>query len=287
MLTAPPASDSARRVVGISRERPVMKMTNDNRDNRPRVSSIPPDAPPARPLEPPRDDERIQARRDDRNGVHNGISDDAYDGRTLADEPVEAVQPGRPGVGVRGVDPAVPVAGVDTPRDNVRWGPVWAGLFTALTVFLVLELLAYGLGLLTTTTNAGVSASDASPWISGVLGLIAFFVGGFVAERSSAARGGGAGLLNGFMVWALGTGLILVLSALGLGSLFGALGSAVGQIATPGNVNPARVAEISQSVALGAFFSLVISAIAAALGGLLGSMGTATGEKRGRLVNWR
>ena len=113
MLTAPPASDSARRVVGISRERPVMKMTNDNRDNRPRVSSIPPDAPPARPLEPPRDDERIQARRDDRNGVHNGISDDAYDGRTLADEPVGAVQPGRPGVGVRGVDPAVPVAGVD------------------------------------------------------------------------------------------------------------------------------------------------------------------------------
>jgi hypothetical protein len=169
----------------------------------------------------------------------------------------------------------------------VRWGPVWAGLFTALTVFLVLELLAYGLGLLTTTTIAGVSASDASPWISGVLGLIAFFVGGFVAERSSAARGGGAGLLNGFMVWALGTGLILVLSAAGLGSLFGALGSAIGQIATPGSVNPVRVAEISQSVALGAFFSLVISAIAAALGGLLGSMGTATGQMTGRLINWR
>ncbi|HKW20123.1 MAG TPA: TIGR04086 family membrane protein [Ktedonobacterales bacterium] len=266
-----------------------MKMTNDNRDNRPTVSSIPPDAPPARPPEPPRDDERIQARRDDRNGMRDSVRDDAYDGRTLADEPVEAVQPGRPGVGVRDgdVDPTVPVAAVAAPRDSVRWGPVWAGLFTALTVFLVLELLAYGLGLLTTTTSAGVSASDASPWISGVLGLIAFFVGGFVAERSSAARGGGAGLLNGFMVWALGTGLILVLSALGLGSLFGALGSAIGQIATPGNVNPARVAEISQSVALGAFFSLVISAIAAALGGLLGSMGTATGEMRGRLINWR
>jgi hypothetical protein len=267
MLTAPPASDSARRAVGISRERPVMKMTDDNRDNRPRVSSIPPDAPPARPLEP--------------------SQDDAYNGRTLADEPVATVQPGRPGVGVRDVDPAVPVAGVSVPRDSVRWGPVWAGLFTALTVFLVLELLAYGLGLLTSTTIAGVSASDASPWISGVLGLIAFFVGGFVAERSSAARGGGAGLLNGFMVWALGTGLILVLSALGLGSLFGALGSAVGQIATPGTVNPARVSEISQNVALGAFFSLVISAIAAALGGWLGSMGTATGQTRGRLMDWR
>lgn len=265
-----------------------MKMTNDNRDNRPPVSSMPPDAPPARPLEPPRDDERIRARRDERDGARDGIRDDVYDGRTLVDAPVETVQPVQPGrPGLRDRDPAVPVAEVAATRDSVRWGPVWAGLFTALTVFLVLELLAYGLGLLTTTTSAGVSASDASPWISGVLGLIAFFVGGFIAERSSAARGGGAGLLNGFMVWALGTGLILVLSALGLGSLFGALGSAVGQIATPGNVNPARVSEISQSVALGAFFSLVISAIAAALGGLLGSIGTATGEMRGRLINWR
>src|SRR5690348_2010736 len=151
MLTAPPASDLARRVVGISRERPVMKMTDDNRGNRPRVSSIPPDAPPARPLEPSRDDER--------DGVRDGVRDDAYNGRTLADEPVETVQPGRPGVGVRdrGVDPAVPMAGVAATRDSVRWGPVWAGLFTALTVFLVLELLAYGLGLLTTTTSAGVS----------------------------------------------------------------------------------------------------------------------------------
>ncbi|HEU4782989.1 MAG TPA: hypothetical protein VFS83_06605 [Ktedonobacterales bacterium] len=264
-----------------------MKMTDDNRGNRPIASSIPPDAPPARPLEPPRVDEQLRARRDERNGVRDDAHDDVHDGRTHADEPVEAVQPGGPGVGVRDRDPAVPVAEVAAPRDSVRWGPVWAGLFTALTVFLVLELLAYGLGLLTTTTSAGVSASDASPWISGVLGLIAFFVGGFVAERSSAARGGGAGLLNGFMVWALGTGLILVLSAAGLGSLFGALGSAIGQIATPGNVNPARVSEISQSVALGAFFSLVISAIAAALGGLLGSIGTATGHLTGRLIDWR
>lgn len=178
------------------------------------------------------------------------------------------------------------------PKDRVRWGPVWAGLLTALTLFLVLELLAYGLGLLTTTTSTGnVTASDASPWISGILGLIAFFVGGFIAERSSAARGSGAGLLNGFMVWALGTTLILLLSTLGLGALFGALGSAIGQVIASGSqvslpnsggVNPNRVSEISQSVALGAFASLVLSAIAAALGGLLGSIGSATGRLTGR-----
>jgi hypothetical protein len=179
---------------------------------------------------------------------------------------------------------------VISPQDRVRWGPIWAGLLTALTLFLVLELLAYGVGLLTTTNSGGnVTASDASPWISGGLGLIAFFVGGFVAERSSAARGGDAGLLNGFMVWALGTGLILVLSLVGLGSLFGALGNALGQLlasggqlSTPGTGNANRVAQVSQSVAIGAFFSLVLSAIAAALGGMLGATGTAIGYLRGR-----
>lgn len=181
------------------------------------------------------------------------------------------------------------------PWDAVRWGPVWAGLLTTLGVFLVLELLAYGIGLLTATNSDGsVSASGASPWITGALGLIAFFMGGYIAERSAAARGGGAGLLNGFMVWALGTGLILVLSLMGLGSLFGALGNAIGgmlasggQISGPGNVSGNRVAELSQNVALGAFLSLVLSAIAAALGGLLGSIGRATGHLRGRMSAWR
>ena len=282
MLTAPSASNSARRGVGTSREGPVMNMTDDRDRNRARLSSMPPDAPPTRPPEPTR--EQAQARRD--TPVARDTYDGGYDSRTIADEPVEPVAPVRPArASVRADE--VPVTEVVSPQDRVRWGPVWAGLFTALTVFLVLELLAYGLGLLTTTSSTGVTASGASPWISGVLGLIAFFVGGFLAERSSAARGGGAGLLNGFMVWALGTGLILVLSALGLGSFFGALGSAVGQVTPLGNVNPTRVAAISQNVALGAFFSLVIAAIAAALGGMLGSTGSATGRLRGRLIDWR
>jgi hypothetical protein len=32
-------------------------------------------------------------------------------------------------------------------RDSARWGPIWAGLITALTTFLLLQLLAIGLGL--------------------------------------------------------------------------------------------------------------------------------------------
>jgi hypothetical protein len=86
-------------------------------------------------------------------------------------------------------------------------------------------------------------------------------------------------------VWALGTVLILVLSALGLGQIFGALGSVVGQLglfgpggaSIPGNVpnnvpnvDPAQIASAVRNGAIGAFFGLLISAIAAALGGFLG-----------------
>lgn len=176
--------------------------------------------------------------------------------------------------------------------DRIRWGPVWAGLLTTLTSFLLLELLAYGLGLLTTRSSDGsVAASGASPWVTGAIGLIAFFLGGYLAERSAAARGGGAGLLQGFIVWALATSLILTLSILGLGSLFGALGNVAGQflaaggnVNTPGNVNVNgnQVAQVTQAAALGAFFSLLLTAIAAALGGMLGSPGRAIGFMRTR-----
>jgi hypothetical protein len=48
------------------------------------------------------------------------------------------------------------------------------------------------------------------------------------------------------------------------------------------NVSGNQVANVTQSAALGAFFSLVLTAIAAALGGLLGSPGRTTGFTRGR-----
>jgi hypothetical protein len=88
------------------------------------------------------------------------------------------------------------------------------------------------------------------------------------------------------MVWALGTTLILVLSVPGVGSLFGALGNVAGQFLAAGgnvpsgssvNVNANQVAQVTQSAPLGAFFSLVLSAAAAALGGMLGSRGRPTG----------
>jgi len=100
---------------------------------------------------------------------------------------------------------------------------------------------------------------------------------------TSAIRGTATGLLNGFMVWALGTVLILLLSALGLGQLFGALGNLAGQVG-PGalsnaansaqgaapNISPQEAEQAIRTGAVGAFFGLLFSALASMLGGLLG-----------------
>ncbi len=158
-------------------------------------------------------------------------------------------------------------------RDSIRWGPIWAGLITALTTFLLLQLLAIGLGLVGIGPESGGGG-----WVSAIVGLIAFFTGGSVAGMTSAVRGDATGLLNGFLVWALGTVLILLLSALGLGQIFGALGNVVGQVGVLQNlqsanlpdVDPAQIAQAVRSGALGAFFGLLLSALASMLGGFLG-----------------
>ena len=129
-------------------------------------------------------------------------------------------------------------------RGRVRWDSIWAGVLVAIPTFLLLELLALGIGL----PVAGTSAAD---WISAIIGLIAFFIGGCLAGwTSSRRRDATLGLLNGLLVWAL---LVLALSAFGLVPLFGLLGEVV-----------------VGGAALGAFFGLLLSALAAALGGWVG-----------------
>jgi hypothetical protein len=160
-------------------------------------------------------------------------------------------------------------------RDAVRWGPIWAGLITTLTIFLILVLLAYGLGL-------GQASPTANAWVTGILALVAFFVGGWVAARTSQVRGSGAGLLTGFLVWALGTTLIVLLSLAGAGRLFGATGQffgSGGQV-TPGVIGatPAQIAHAIRMAAWGGFLSLVVSALAAMLGGWLGALGGPIGR---------
>ena len=105
-------------------------------------------------------------------------------------------------------DRVVVSAGV--PTDRVRWGPILAGTFAALTAFAVLNVLGAAIGL-----SAADHVDDPRKYAvgAGIWGIItlllSFGFGGWVAGRSSAVRGGDNGLLNGFMVAAVGIPVLL------------------------------------------------------------------------------
>jgi hypothetical protein len=162
-------------------------------------------------------------------------------------------------------------------RDRVRWGPIWAGLITAIATFILLTVAAVAIGAQAVDSGAeGDAAGTAGGIASAIIALLAFFIGGFVAGRTAGVIGRGYGALHGFMVWALGVMLILALAAMGLGSLFGASGDLFAQYQQMGQpqvegVDPNSVVEGIRNGSLGAFLGMLLPAIAAAVGGLFGS----------------
>ena len=162
------------------------------------------------------------------------------------------------------------------PRDAVRWGPIAAGLVVAFTLFLLLTVLLVAIG--AQAIRVGDPNVDEAAGIGGILtaliALVSFFIGGFVAGRSAAVDGRGAGLLNGFLVWGLGLMLILLLVGLGMGGLLGSAGDLFQQYRAAGSpqpdVDPQDVLSGIRNSALPAFLSLALPALAAAIGGWLG-----------------
>jgi len=179
------------------------------------------------------------------------------------------------GSNVRPVDVVTDSARLDS--DRVRWGPIWAGLLTAIAVFVLLSAAAVAIGAQVVESGADADAAGLAGGIaSAVIALIAFFVGGYVAGRSAAVMRRGYGALNGFLVWALGVALIIALAAFGLGSLFGAAGDLFAQYRslgspTPAGVDPGAAAESIRNSSLGAFVGLLLPAVTATLGGWIGT----------------
>ena len=118
-------------------------------------------------------------------------------------------------------------------------------------------------------------ATGSEDVITGIVGLIAFFVGGYVASMTSGARDERAGMLDGVLVWAFVSILMLLFSSLGVGQFFGALGDVVGQSRALGDptttIDPSQISNTIKSSALGAFLSLLVWALASAAGGWLGA----------------
>ena len=176
---------------------------------------------------------------------------------------------------------------------NVSWGAIFAGVVTFLAIVFLFSLLTAAFGLDGSGTGAAVFS------IIGV--LLGFFAAGGVAG-AMAVRGG---LIHGFLTWAaavLATVLFVVVLTLGtagavggvLGSVVGGLGAAAGpsiskvqpsDIPTPSAQQSAQAQQAGQQAqqtaeqaaqatktgATYGFFGLLLGAIVASVGGLLGS----------------
>lgn len=190
--------------------------------------------------------------------------------------PEQRTPAGGAGYGPGGAEQGPPLAGhttvtdaAQTPfwRDRVRWGPVWAGTLVALAVFVVLQLFFFAVGVL----GPGYGGNTTGTVVSGVLGLVAFFIGGLLAGASTAWRGAGDGLLHGVLVWALSMLGILVLALIGGSSMLGPLATLLGAQQQGIVIDPALVLRTARHAAGWAALGLGLSVAAAAIGGMVGS----------------
>ena len=97
---------------------------------------------------------------------------------------------------------------------QLRWGPIWAGLLMALGVFFLLSLAAIATGL---QAAPGADEDDlgiVAVVATSVIAIVSFFVGGFVAAWSAGVADPGRALLNGFLVWTLWLAIVILLATL-------------------------------------------------------------------------
>ncbi|ULJ76537.1 PhnA-like protein [Rhizobium gallicum] len=141
-------------------------------------------------------------------------------------------------------EPVSSVAHIHTRDDNpylnaafnkVSWGAVFAGVAVALVVQLLLNLLGAGLGaaVIDPASSDNPSATTLSVstaiWFV-VSGLIASFVGGYIASRLSGRPLRSTGSLHGVTSWAVTTLVVVYLLTTSVGALVGGVFSGVGGI---------------------------------------------------------
>lgn len=175
---------------------------------------------------------------------------------TLRNDP-----PGGPDVVVHR-DVAVREPVLEAGARALRWGPIIAGLLTAFGTFILLSLLAVGIGL--SAADDAQNPEMIATIVGSLIALVSFFLGGFIAAWSDNAMDNRRGALDGFLVWASWLLVVLFAGALGVGALFGELGALVPTTEAP-DLNAARTG------ALNTFLALALTAASAALGGVVGT----------------
>lgn len=173
--------------------------------------------------------------------------------------------------------------------NRIQWGPILGGFVTSVATMLILTALGLAIG--ASAFKPGVDVTDWGTW-AGIYGmasaLVAFFVGGWLAAKSSSTGGAFAALANGFVSGALTLLWLVWFSTTSLMNIVGFVGANVANVAnavsnadvTTGSIQSAANSAASAApvvtygdVTTGAwitFIVLVALLAAAAIGGLLG-----------------
>jgi cation transport ATPase len=161
----------------------------------------------------------------------------------------------------------------DVRHDRIRWGAVWTGVLTTLSIYIVLQLLLFALGWLDLGINGAGGSTRAI--VSGVLALIAFFLGGAAAGASALWHRANDGMVNGVVTWAVTVIALLGIALVGGGALVGSLADTATQFidlrAAGAGVDLTEATRNAQQTAGATALGLGLSMIAAALGGSIGA----------------
>ena len=148
-------------------------------------------------------------------------------------------------------------------RTRLAWGAVIAGSITAISLLVLSSSLAYA-------CDIRGFAAQGYGWGSGVwavlTAVIAFFCGGVLVSYLSPACEQRAGLVHGFLAWALAIPLLLLMSMLTAGRTF-IFGDVLHMTLQPPINQPSFTAY--HGAAWGTFIAMACGLLFAAIGGLV------------------
>jgi hypothetical protein len=168
----------------------------------------------------------------------------------------------------------------------VQWSAIVGGVFVALIVHILLNMIGAGIGAVSMDAPAEGEAQaigwGAFAWWS-ISGIIAAFVGGWSAGALSGASSSTNGALHGFLSWTVTTVLVVIGAAIATGTAAAVIGAMVAPTAVTEQAQEtteaARTAVAAFSLA--SVIALLIGAVAATWAGRLGNR-TAPGDRSSR-----
>ena len=168
-------------------------------------------------------------------------------------------------------------------HDQVRWGPILAGIAIALGTQLILSALAMAIGLTAGATGANADSVSLGVVIWSIISLlISLFLGGWVMAQSRGPMTKKTAILNAAILWGTTLALSSWLLASGISGAAGAAAANAGEIANQvqqqggvnipnqaPNIDPNQVRDLAGNTAKAAW-SFLLGSLLSLAGAMIG-----------------